>query len=89
MNRPPNIHWLDEESYQRATGQLRLQIGGVLAPFNMYGLGVFIPGAIIKIVKLCEDFGLRVRGIDKAISLELIRQEATHRNAVGNAARKS
>jgi len=74
MNRPSNIHWLPEEEYQKARTQLQLQVGGVLEPFDTYGLGVFIPGAVTEIVRLCEDFGLRVRGIDKPISLEMIRQ---------------
>ncbi len=75
MDRPPNdkIHWLPEEEYKKAIGQFRLQLNGVFAPFNLYGLGVFIDSAIAETVKLTEDFGLRVRGIDKTISLESVR----------------
>ena len=40
----------------------------MLSVFRGYGNGVFIPEAIDEIAKLCEDFGLRVRGIDKAIT---------------------
>lgn len=74
-NLPPDIHWLPEADYKKAVIQLRLQVGGVLEPFDTYGLGVFIPGAVLEIVKLCEDFGLRVRGMDKPISLEMVRKE--------------
>jgi len=68
-----DIHWLSNADYAKAVGQFRLQLNGVLQPFNIYGLNVFMPGAIEEIVKLAEDLGLRVRGIDKAISLEIIR----------------
>lgn len=71
---PDNIHWLPDEEYQKTVAQLRLQFGGVFQSFHMYGLDVLIPGAIEECIKLCEDYGLRVRGIDKPISLELIRR---------------
>lgn len=69
-----DIHWLSDEEYQKAVGQLRLQLNGVMAPFKQYGLNVFIPGAIAEIVQLAEDFGLRVRGVDKPIDLDLVRK---------------
>ena len=77
-----NINYLSNEEYAKAVGTLRLQFNGLFEPFNCYGLGVFIPGAITEAVKLCEDFGLRVRGIDKPISLEMIRRkkEVSHRS---------
>ena len=74
-NLPKNTHWLSDEEYKKAVGQLRLQIGGILSAFDRYGLGAFIPGAVIEITNLCEDFGLRVRGVDKAISLEMVRRK--------------
>jgi hypothetical protein len=76
MDNPYNlkIHWLPDEEYHRATEQLRLQMNGVFAPFGLYGLDVFVPGAIDEVIKLCEDFGLRVRGIDKPLSLEEVRR---------------
>lgn len=72
-NKPiPGIHWLPDEDYRKATGQLRLQVGGVLRMFDIHGLGVYIPQATEAIVKLTEDFGLRVRGVDHPISLDLV-----------------
>jgi hypothetical protein len=47
-----NIPYLDQDSYDKSTGQLRLQLGGVLSPFNTYGLDVFVPGSIIEACKL-------------------------------------
>ena len=73
MDKP--VHYLSDEEYTKCKGQLRLQLGGVFEPFNCYGLNVYIPGAIEEIVKLCEDFGLRIRGVDKCISLEMIRKK--------------
>ena len=74
-NIPKDIHWLPEEEYQKAVTQLRMQLGGVFKPFRIYGLDVFTTGAVDEVVRLCEDFGLRVRGMDKAISLEMIRRQ--------------
>ena len=67
---------LPQEKYDKAVGILRLQLNGVMKAFNMYGMGEMIPAAIDEIVKLAEDFGLAVRGVDKMISLEHIRKKA-------------
>jgi len=67
------IPWLPDEEYRKAVGQLRLQLNGVFEPFQGYGLKEFIPGAVVECVKLAEDFALRVRGVDKPISLERVR----------------
>lgn len=55
---------LPQPEYDKAKGQLRLQLNGVLKPFNMYGLGIFIPGAIDECVHLAEQFAMRIRGKD-------------------------
>lgn len=67
---------LDDADYAKAIGQLRLAIGAVLSVFNMYGMNVFISGAQHEIIQLAEDFGQRVRGVDKPISIEYIRRKA-------------
>jgi len=64
-----DIHWLTDEDYAKAVGQLRLQLNGVFQPFKIYGMDVFAYQAIGETVKLAEDFGLRVRGIDKPIQV--------------------
>jgi len=69
------IHWLPQEDYDKAVGQLRLQVVAVFKPFHTYGHDAFIPGAVNVIIKLAEDFALRVRGVDKPISLELIQHK--------------
>ena len=73
MNKP--AIWLSGEDYKKAVGQLRLQFNGVFEPFRVHGLDIFIPGAIDEAVKLAEDFGLRVRGIDHPISIDMIRSK--------------
>ena len=73
MSEPRATPWLPDEEYTKAVGQLRMQLSGVLEPFDMYGQGVYIPTAVSEIVKLAEDFGLRVRGVDKPIDLGLVR----------------
>ena len=75
MKKYQGIHWLPQEDYDKAIGQLRVQVAGVFEPFHTYGHDAFIPGDIGTIVKLAEDFALRVRGVDKPISLELIEQK--------------
>ena len=64
---------LSDESYAKAIGQLRLAVGAALQPFCMYGMQDLVPGAQQQIVKLAEDFSLRVRGdLDKPISLNYV-----------------
>ena len=61
------IPWLSKEDYDHAVGTLRQQLVGIFSPFNSYGLQAFIPGAKEAVIKLAEDFALRVRGIDHPI----------------------
>lgn len=65
---------LDDSEYTKAVGQLRLAIGAILSAFAMYGMDAFIPGAQKEIISLAEDFGQRVRGVDKPISIEYVRR---------------
>jgi hypothetical protein len=71
---PEKFHWLPDSEYQKARTQLYMQVGGVMQIFNVYGQEPYTRQATEEIVKLCEDFGLRVRGLDKAISLEYVRR---------------
>ncbi len=82
MSKP--AYYLPDKEYQKAIGQLRLQVAGVFdflkvddkLPIRYFhGMGDFIPGAITEIVKLAEDFSLRVRGVDKPISIEHVRRK--------------
>lgn len=66
----PGIPYLPNEDYDKAVGQLRLQLNGVFADFHKYGLDIYVPGAIDKCVSLAEDFSLRTRGLDHPIVLK-------------------
>ncbi len=61
--------WLSDEDYQKAVGQARLQFNGIFAPFNKYGLDIFIPRAIDECVTLLAQFGKLVRGRDIPITV--------------------
>ena len=66
---------LSDESYDKAVGQFRIAVGGVLKVFDMYGMSAYFLGAQTEIVKLAEDFGQRIRGdLNKPISVEYIRR---------------
>lgn len=52
---------VDEE---KAVGQFKLQLNGILSPFNSYGLGVHISPAIKEIVRLALQLHRRLNGED-------------------------
>ena len=57
-----DIFWLDDQSFQKAKGQLRLQVGEILSVFNMYGMGDYVSGAIEEILEVADDYSKRLRG---------------------------
>ena len=88
-NVPSAIRWLPQEEYAKIIGQFRLQVSGIfdflkvdekLPVRYQYGMGDFVPGAIDEIMCLTEDFGLRLRGIDKPLSIELMRRNRRNGN---------
>ena len=67
---------LSQSDYNKAVGQLRLQVLSLLGEaFSKHGMKENIPGATQAIVKLAEDFSLRCRGVQKPISLEYVRRK--------------
>ena len=66
------IPWLPDDEYQQAKADLAREIEKVFALFRLHGLDIFIPGAVEVIVRLAEDFSLKVRGMNKEINLENI-----------------
>jgi hypothetical protein len=74
------ISWLSDEEYEKSVGQLRLQLNGVFKPFMFYGMSIYIPGAKDAIIKLCEDFSLRTRGLDKPIDFEIVKLQTGFRD---------
>jgi len=65
-------NWLDGMEYQKALTQFKLQLDGVFEPL-FKGEHFDIHESIAEITKLAEDFGLRVRNVDKPISLDRVR----------------
>ena len=55
---------IPQESYDKALGQFRLQLGAIMNCFRCYGLQEDVDGAMLEIVKLAEQFAMRVRGKD-------------------------
>lgn len=60
---------IDEEHYQKAIGQFRLQLNGIMSCFRCYGLGNDVNEASEEIVRLAENFGMLVRGKDAPIAV--------------------
>ena len=53
---------IPQEQYDKALGQFRLQLGSIMNCFRCYGLDQDVDGASDEIVKLAEQFGMRIRG---------------------------
>ncbi len=60
---------IPQEQYDKALGQFRLQLNGIMSNFRCYGLQEDVDGACGEIVKLAELFAMRVRGKDIAIKV--------------------
>ena len=60
---------VSKEKYEKALGQLRLQLNDVFTPFQKYGQQTYIGGAIDEIIELAEKFAMRVRDKDVPIIL--------------------
>ena len=69
---------IPQEQYDKAFGQFRLQLGGIMNCFRCYGLDQDVDGAMIEIVKLAELFAMRIRGKDVPIRVrEIPRRKPT------------
>jgi len=68
-----NYPRVSDESYQKALTQLRLQVSAIMNNFRCYGLQDDVDGkdghggAIDELIKLAEQFSMRVRGKDEPI----------------------
>ncbi len=71
----PGMYWLDNEQYAKAVGQASLKIGALLNVFNCMGQGIYIPEVQKQIIAIMEDFGLRVRGVNKIIGESIQHRE--------------
>ena len=69
---------ISQHDYDKALGQFRLQLGGILNCFRVYGLDMDVDETFDEIIKLTEQFGMRVRGKDIPIKVrEMPRRKPT------------
>lgn len=61
---------IEQKKYDKAKGQLKLQLNGVFSCFRCYGLELYIDGAIDECIHLAEQFAMRVRGKDVPIVMK-------------------
>jgi len=64
MNRKKEYTYqrVSEAEYNKAIGQLRMQVAASLNCFRCYGLDPLVEGAITECIELAEQFAMRVRG---------------------------
>ena len=60
---------VSKEEYQKAKGQFRLQLNGIMDCFRCYGLNTDVDGATEEIVKLAEQLSNRLNGEDTPIQV--------------------
>ena len=54
----------DNEAYSKILGQFRLQLNGVMRPFNLYGMQTYVPSAMSLVESLAVQLHLKLSGID-------------------------
>ena len=65
----PNYPRVSQDEYDKAIGQFRLQLNGIMYCFRCYGMENDVAGATEEIVTLAEQFGMRIRGKDIPIKV--------------------
>ncbi|MFH1231241.1 MAG: hypothetical protein V1709_07060 [Planctomycetota bacterium] len=66
--------YLSDEDYHKLLIKLRMQFNGVFDPYHIHGLDIYVLGSVDECVKLAEDFGEVLRGVDKPLSLEIVKK---------------
>ena len=61
---------IDQRDFDKAVGQLKLQLNGVFSCFRCYGLDIYVDEAIKECVNLAVQFSMRVRGKDTPIKMK-------------------
>lgn len=67
---------LSEQDYAKGKFFLQGQIHDLLMEvFDVYGMGIYVSGVTLELVKLAEDWGQYIRGdLNKPISIKYIRR---------------
>ena len=63
-------NWLSDDDYAKARGQARLALNEIMGVFNVYGMEIYIHGAIAEIMQVIDAYGDRVRGKDVPIMVK-------------------
>ena len=67
---------LSDEAYNKGVFLVRGAIMKIMKPLELYGQRDYVEQAITELTKVCEDFGLYVRGdLSHPVSIEYIRRE--------------
>ena len=67
---------LSDDLYNKGKFLVRGAIMNILKPLELYGQKPYVEQAIEEIWKICEDWGLYVRGdIDKPLAIEYVRRK--------------
>ena len=54
----------DEQEFDKALGQFRLQLNGIMNPLRLYGQGHYVETASEEIVSLAIQLHLKLYGVD-------------------------
>ena len=66
---------LSDEDYNKGKFLVRGAIMKVMKPLKMYGQTLYVEQAIEELWRVCEDWGIYVRGdLSKPISIEYVRR---------------
>ena len=60
---------IPQEAYDKALGQFRLQLNGIMNCFRCHGMQEDVDGAMVEITRLAEQFSMRTRGKDIPIKV--------------------
>ena len=71
----PNIPWMPDDQYAKARFQFKAHTREALSVFKVYGMDVYVEGAVDEIFRLAEDFSLRTRGVDKPLNIDYVRRK--------------
>lgn len=55
---------MEDDDFGKVLGQFRLQVNGVMRPFNLYGMHTYVPVAISLIESLAVQLHQKLSGID-------------------------
>lgn len=66
MTKPEDLFvWLPDDKYNHLLFTLRSQLNALWNNCRVYGMDIYIDGNIESTIKLCEDFGMALRGLDR------------------------